>query len=628
MAIRQRNQRQSLRVGFPAFAAMHQGEIQMANRLIFLWLLGLAFFSPQGPSSHARAAEFESSIERIESIGDRKFLSGFAFRRSTPNPARLQVYLDNPPGRRGKLVATVIANLRRDDVKAVLGSPMPLTGFRWEIPQNLENSGRRVYVCLEGTRELLRSPIAERDGSIVLADTTQPMGVLERVATVDHLQVAQGWAWFPSVVGESIRVDLYVDNLPAAGGEYAGSAKIAGERPDLTDKLGLPHTRLGFAIPLPDRILSSGRKLHAIAVAPNGNGIVLKSGIPGGREPVSVPFDLSVAENIQPARLLSWSPGIESPRRVRALSQAPWIQANTLEDESAGNSAGPGFWLISTSMETARFAPVRPGGFMDALLPGDPIFRTSAYSANSGRYAMRLKLDNTSGRTIDGIATSQANVFGGVNDSYDLNPPQGLKPSVGENVFVELEYRVIDRRTWNIVGIDPSRARFFVGATTRFPYSTAEFDTVITNYTEVNLDRTATADLCPTRGLANANLTMPPGVARNASDPAGKFDMRHYWESNQLNPANPDGGELVFYDRQTIRGLIAEGRTPDGWVRLKIPMSYLIASYDWARKPKSWDDVEIGGIYFGIEVWAKGVMDIEVREYRAWSAGNYSIMQI
>lgn len=264
---------------------------------------------------------------------------------------------------------------------------------------------------------------------------------------------------------------------------------------------------------------------------------------------------------------------------------------------------------------------------MDALLPDDPIFRTLASMSNSGRYTMRLTLDNTNGRTIDGTMTDQANVFGGFNDSYDINPPQGRKPSVGENVFVELEYRVIDRRTWNSRGIDPSRARFAVGAATRFRNPNVGFESEISNFTEVNLDRGATADLCPSLGLANANLTLPPGVARNASDPAGKYDTRHFWGLNQPTPTYPNGGEMVIFDRQAIRGVIAESQTPDGWIRLRIPMSYLIASYEWVRKPKSWGDVEIGGIYLGLEVWAKGIVDVEVREYRAWSAGNSTAMQ-
>jgi len=74
--------------------------------------------------------------------------------------------------------------------------------------------------------------------------------------------------------------------------------------------------------------------------------------------------------------------------------------------------------------------------------------------------------------------------------------------------------------------------------------------------------------------------------------------------------------------RPKIAGRIRESRTGDGWIRLRIPLSYLISSYGWSRDPYHWDSVEIGGIYFGIEIWGKGVMVAEIRDYRAYSAAT------
>gem|GEM_PF-4452071 len=574
-----------------------------------------------GSVSVAKSADYQSSIERIEAIEGRKALVGFAFRKSSSAPARIQVYLDRPRNARGTLIATIEAKLRRDDVQAALGSPTPFAGFRREIPGNLANSGKRIYVDRERSNELLKSPIAGPDGGIVLTNTMIPLGALERVTTQGTDQLAMGWAWFPGIEPESIRVDLYADNPPGAGGLFVGSTMLSGPRPDLADKLGLPVTNLGFAIPVPPRFRCSGRRLYAFVVDPDEKARLLSFGPSGGTEPVRIPYDGNLADGMVAVRELSWSAGIASPRRVRALSRTPWIQESTFTDETGVSAGEGGFWLASTGLETAQFKPVKPQHCMDALLPDDPIFRLSASRTVSNRWAFQLNVDKRSGRTQDDIPTDPTTFFGGVNDSYDLNPPEGSKPSVGENVFVELEYRVIDRRTWNVAGLEPPRARFMLGATTRFSREIQGEQVSVTNYTEVNLDRSASFDSCPTSGFASRNLQLPPGVARNASDPSGVYDMRHYWGADLTHCKDAGCGELVYFDRRAISHLIRESRTADGWIGLRIPLSYLILSYGWSRDPYGWDSVEIGGIYLGIEIWGRGVMAAEIRDYRAFSTG-------
>ncbi|MFM7131057.1 MAG: hypothetical protein ACKO0V_17045, partial [bacterium] len=58
--------------------------------------------------------------------------------------------------------------------------------------------------------------------------------------------------------------------------------------------------------------------------------------------------------------ILSWSPDIKSPRRVRALSVAPWFDTSTYIDELSGKDHQKGFWLISTSLEDAYYRPAVP----------------------------------------------------------------------------------------------------------------------------------------------------------------------------------------------------------------------------------------------------------------------------
>ena len=83
----------------------------MTKRIPFCCFLLIASLAT--PVRIAASADFESSIERIETSGGTKTLVGFAFRRSTTAPVRIAIYLDRPRGSKGSRIATIVADQRR-----------------------------------------------------------------------------------------------------------------------------------------------------------------------------------------------------------------------------------------------------------------------------------------------------------------------------------------------------------------------------------------------------------------------------------------------------------------------------------------------------------------------------------
>jgi hypothetical protein len=567
------------------------------------------------------SGSFQAQAEKFESTGGRTVLVGYAFRKDQPKIAsQIQIYVDKKRGSGGRLVATVRANLSRPDVRSAFRLTTDRIGFRWTIPTDLEGSGRKIFVYRANSSELIRSPLAAADGSLTLMRRADSEGLMETIASDGGQQVVRGWAFLPGVAPAQVRIDLYADDVPARFGVFVASSYSSVSRPEIASRFGVSDDRLGFAIPLPPAFLNSGRKLYAYAVPPKGASVPLRTSA-GGANPLTVPFDAKLAEATDDWRPLSWSPRFASPRRVRATSQPPWIQPDTLIDETGGSRGTNAFWLVSTSMETDRLTPVRPGRFMDALRPDDPIFRVSAAPWGLDRYVMRLVLDKRSGMTSDGIASDATFTFGSVIDSFDLNAPDGKKPSVGDNLYVDITYRANRMDSIQGAGSDPPRIRFTVGITSRYSGTASGLQSDETIYTEVNLERTSSYDLCPTNGSAYRHLLLPPGVSRTNPDPEGIYDVRHTWGGKQDRLGSRiTGGELAYYDRKAISQWVTETQLTDGWKRLRIPASFLIARHGWARGPQNWNRVEVAGIYLGMEMWGRGLLDVEIRDYQAVSA--------
>lgn len=123
------------------------------------------------------------------------------------------------------------------------------------------------------------------------------------------------------------------------------------------------------------------------------------------------------------------------------------------------------------------------------------------------------------------------------------------------------------------------------------------------NYLEVNLFRTPNFDLCTQSG--NYGGVLPT----TNCDPNGLYDRRNFH----------GGGEVVYYNLATVDAVAGGPNSSipvDGNLRtITLPVGELFRDYAWARPPSNWSNVRIFGTYFGHEVWGKGRMWAELKQY-------------
>jgi hypothetical protein len=332
--------------------------------------------------------------------------------------------------------------------------------------------------------------------------------------------------------------------------------------------------------------------------------------------------DYQKSEIFSPIRSLCSSPGLASPLRVRAISQAPWINNLTFVDESNGAAPSNGFWLVSTSLEDKYYRPVRPGHFMDALEPADPAFRVSALKLPSQRYALKLTMDKSLPFRYRPNAIQPAFLFGAVNDSFDLRFEKENKPSVADDIRIRLDYRI------NRISLIPSRQvpdpriRFCVGMAVRHQSTYQNQPLSESKYVEINLFRSSGYDYCISGKSPYPGIKLPPSVLKLNSDPIKIYDLRHCWGAatldnnlaNELQLANQISGEMVYYNSAAISDRVKSTRLGNGWNQIEIPISLLMKIYSWSRPPADWAETEVGGIYFGMEAWGNVRAEWEIKE--------------
>ncbi|MFM7132318.1 MAG: hypothetical protein ACKO0V_23470 [bacterium] len=319
-----------------------------------------------------------------------------------------------------------------------------------------------------------------------------------------------------------------------------------------------------------------------------------------------------------PRQNISWSPAIASPRRVRALSSAPWFEAATLVDESGGKSGSSGFWLISTSLEDAYYRPAVPGHSMDALLPTDPAFQVTSRKLASGKYSLQLKMNKTGKYDKRGNEIESRFLFGAVNESFDLRFQSSDKPKVSDNIMVEFQYRINQMKFISTPAVPNPRARLTVGMGMRHQGLNNLVETLDTKYLEVNIARSGSYDYCISGRQPYFGIRLPVNVPRLNSDPLKIYDQRHCWGLAAFRPDDPaaselaSSGELVYFNARTTREVTLNSR-PDGWQFARIPLSKLVLNYNWQRPPADWQNAEVAGVYFGVEAWGRVVAEWELK---------------
>ena len=338
------------------------------------------------------------------------------------------------------------------------------------------------------------------------------------------------------------------------------------------------------------------------------------SGVATARPSESRPSAVSVDK----ADILSWSPEITSPRRVRALSEPPWYNPATFVDELASKDHQHGFWLVSTSLEDASYRPVLPDHAMDALLPSDPAFQVSSRKLADGKFALRMLMNKSGKYDIRGNNIESRFLFGAINDSFDLRFQSTDKPRVSDQIMVEFQYRIRQLKLMPTSAVSNPRVRFAVGMGTRHMGQNGNKLTSETNFMEVNLARTEGYDYCISGRQPYFGIRLPVDLPRLNSDPSKIYDLRHCWGLSAFRAGNlaaselTIGGELVYYNARTTAEINITS-LPDSWRQVRIPMSALIEDYKWQRPPSKWNDAEVAGVYLGIEAWGRALAEWEVK---------------
>ena len=572
---------------------------------------------------------YVGTTEQFVVNGDTKLMIGYLYQKGQNRIQNVEVYIDKPRTKGGVLIAKIAANQKRPDLKSVLGIVDDKVGFRWVVPKAQAFSNRKIFVYPEGQYQVLPSGIAGSDLSIVLAPFKSPVGVSYGVYSKGSEQFLTGWVYDENASPSDMKVQVYVDAPRSSGGKIVMEVPIDEDRSKIAKLNGFKRSDIGFSVLLPGWVRDSGRKLYLTCVSKNHKVIDVvfqKSGRISGDDTASQSLELT--RTASPARVLSWSPGIRSPRRLRALSQDPWIQFDTLTDESEGVGGSNLFWLVSTSMENQNYSPVRPDKGMNALLPNDPLYQVFASQLDDKKYSLRMVMDKISGKDLSGADVIPTFLFGAINESFDIAFNDIQKPRIGDNIYVDITYRINKLMTKDTRGILPPKARVSVGVATRYQGDNYGLGTQEKKYVEINLERTQSYDMCPQKGEAYSGIHLPWNITKTNSDAEGIYDSRHTWGLSGHKPGasairnTTTGGELVYYDGKAIENWIVKKDLDDGWIKLRIPFSFLMIRYPWQRLPENWNDVRIGGIYLGLEMWGRGFLDWEVKDVNIFSMKN------
>lgn len=570
-------------------------------------------------------AKFESVIQTKNGL----FAKGYAVSKSNPSSQlSVNLYRGAPQDAGGTLIASSKINVNRSDIAKSLKLKRTNIGFEVKLPSGL--AGQKIYAHISPAEAGVSSLIpasSSSDGGIAApspaggpppnpkptpqAASVNLSGVLERITTDGEDQKIVGWAR-STAQGQQIQIHVYADADGANPEAFVGSTLANLPRQDLST----PNT-FGFTWPLPKNLLISGRTIYVYALGTTGQPPKLLN--PGG---TLIPMDINLLKKIQPTRVTTWSPQMASGCSIRALSSAPWIDQKFAQD--CGSTTPPPAWLISTTLENDGFAPSKPNRAMNGIPSEDPMFKTSAtLNPDTNRYIMNLRLDKTPRIDLEGFNVIPHHLFAAMLDSYDLNLPSKDHPNLGDNFFVEFSYRMKDWRATVDNDYKNPRLRFTTGVTFRFENTGPAGDrSSEIGFTEVNIKRTDNFDLCPQGKPCTHGLPVPQETTTGNGDPDGTIDHRNAWGysaggTGSCQFGTQCSGEQVYFNLSSLTTVIQQP-SADGWIFVRLPITYLTAKYPWMRKPKRWANTDVAGVYLGFEGWGVTVGDVEIKDYQSF----------
>lgn len=298
---------------------------------------------------------------------------------------------------------------------------------------------------------------------------------------------------------------------------------------------------------------------------------------------------------------------------ANGAKDAPWFgHTRSCDDVGVilGGCDANGKWWLETACESPQFIPVRgltpdtgigcirdnetcPLGGICLLQRGfTPIAGTSSH-----RFTMALDKINRPVAAIDDTYTDSF-----LTDTLGSQSGQPTKPRMSDEFVLDVRMR-LNGFELKPDAPYPGHARITIGfAGVHLPSKKAMF-------VEVVVYRDDWYDLCtPQENRGGAGVNTP-------CDPSNLYDRRSAWAT----------GEQVWYTASTLNDVptaMASAQPvlhPDGqWRAYQLPVSRLFRAYPWVAgvAPSDWSQVQLDGIYLGLEVFGRARVWLDLDGYR------------
>lgn len=323
----------------------------------------------------------------------------------------------------------------------------------------------------------------------------------------------------------------------------------------------------------------------------------------------------------------SWDPLIRSNCHIfnDTRENGWWRPSETMQrdcDFSRHTNNRPLAWVIASYNEGMPPTYLRGDIIPPALIGPGKVWSIRFERQPTGRYALRMILDKlNTGEYLDQFT------WAGVQDSFDLNRAVP-RPSASENLYVDVQVslrkvqRAVDSARLEakpVVDWRVGRGRVHLGATFRWEQQNT-FRVLETYNVEVVFWKDPEYDGC----TENENWWGPPShPPAEACDVAGLYDRRAVWGPPTVGEG---GGEAAYYDARGVEPVIGYSlpalNPKTGYVTYRVPLSKLLTAHKWRRPPTDWSDVQLAGVYLGIEALGRARVDVEIQNYRLYAVGK------
>lgn len=412
-------------------------------------------------------------------------------------------------------------------------------------------------------------PFADKPDRSTTSALSAPFGHHDGItSTADGRHFTWGWACDKDSFDAALTIHFYLDGTYATG-TFIGSTTANVDRADLSGVCG-GRRQHGFDFFLPKSALAPGtHTIHAYAIDPQGASgnlrlgtplsfTVVSSGTGGGSNDGGVGGGTASGGE----ETHGWDPYIKWPCWRPLGSTAP----------PQGTCPASGAWAIGTTNEDANFTG---GGYYD-FAPSN-MFRFDFNDLPNGRKLIGWAVDK-----VNNDVFRNRHSFAGLDDT-------SLHVELSRDVRISLDValKAFEQHHEGSSGL--AKDRIMVGAVGKWNGRD--------HYVEVVLWRTANYDLCT-----------------GACDPSQVYDRR--WGDIKYS----DG--VYFYGPQLdkIPGHTKLPQLNGSMQSIEIKIASLFRGYPgWSDAPSSWSNAFLQGVYIGVEVWGKGRVWIEHKNYRTWT---------